>query len=440
MPLSSPGLDPRLGNRLARAVMAERDFATAFFDRLRRDSVDPAGGITRDTYGPGETRAHRTMSEAAQDSGFEIYTDAAANTYARWAATQGDGRAVLIGSHLDSVPQGGNFDGAAGALAGLVVLRALSAARLIPRRDLVAMGIRAEESVWFEVSYIGSRAALGTLPDGVLDSARRVDTGRTLAEHMQASGADPDRLRDRTPAFAPERIAAFVELHIEQAPALLESGKALGICTGIPGNFRHPSAYILGEHQHVGTPRRFRHDAAMAAVALATGLDQAWATLEAEGVPAAVTFGRFHTDAAAHGMTKVPGLFHFSVDVRAYKPTVLDRLEAEFHAILRRVEAAHRVRVELGARASAPVGPMDPGIRDGFARAASARGIEHMMLGSPASHDAAAFAAAGVPVGMILIRNANGSHTPAEHMEIEDFMVACLVLADWLAAEHCHPQ
>ena len=97
---------------------------------------------------------------------------------------------VVIGSHLDSVPHGGNFDGAAGVVAGLVALAALQRLGIEPDCDITVMGIRAEESIWFQVSYIGSRGALGTLPDGALD-VRRIDTGRTLAEHI-------DRMRRRS--------------------------------------------------------------------------------------------------------------------------------------------------------------------------------------------------------------------------------------------------
>ena len=423
--------------RLRQAVLAQADFAIAFLDRIDIENRDPAGGVTRDTYGPGENRGHAAMAHAARSSGLQVTTDAVGNTYARWPSVAREAPEVILGSHLDSVPRGGNFDGAAGVLAGLVALRALQAAGLVPLRNLVAMGIRAEESVWFEVSYIGSRAALGTLPEGAMDRARRIDTGRSLAQHMAECGADPDALHYGPPPLPPERIAAFVEVHIEQAPALLESGHALGICTGIPGNFRYPAARIIGAHQHVGTPRRFRSDAAMAGAALAMGLDRLWQRLEDEGTPLAITLGRFHTDAHHHGLTTVPGLFHFSLDVRAYEVAVLERLEAEVHALVAQIEASHRVAVNLGARAAAPLGLMTATIRDDLAAAALVHGISHIRMGSPASHDAAAFAAAGVPVGMILVRNAHGSHNPNEHMEISDFLDACTVLADWLAHRHC---
>ena len=124
-------------------------------------------------------------------------------------------------------------------------------------------------------------------------------------------GGDPEAIRARRRFLEPARLRAFLELHIEQAPSLVEAGKPLAVCTGIPGNFRYPSARIEGRNEHVGLPRRFRRDAAMAGADFATALDRAWEEHEARGVPMAATLGRFHTDAALHGMTFVPGLLPF---------------------------------------------------------------------------------------------------------------------------------
>lgn len=418
---------------LQQAVAAERDFVTGFFDRLAERSRLPTGGITRDTYGPGENWGHRVMREAAVDSGFDVETDAACNTYAHWHAPDREAGTILMGSHLDSVPAGGNFDGAAGALAGLVAMRALRALGLSPRCTVTAMGIRAEESVWFETSYIGSRLALATLPRAALDEARRIDTGRSLATHIAECGGNPELLRDGHRAIDPATVAGFVELHIEQAPSLLKMNRTVGICTGIPGSFRYPNARILGEHGHVGTPRRFRRDAMMAGAAFAAAMDDLWAGFEAKGTPIAMTFGRFHTDPDHHGLTTVPGLFHFSLDARAYDEAVLAEIEAKMRRIIEEVEARYGVVFELGARKSVAVGPMAPEITAGLTESAERHGVTHMPLGSPASHDAAAFAAAGVPTAMLFVRNENGSHNPAEAMEIDDFLVACSVLVDWLA-------
>ena len=411
-------------------VEAQRDAMLALFDQLRQDGLDEPG-VSRDPYGPGEQRAHATVTKAAQALGLEISHDAAANLYMTLPGRDRTAAPLVIGSHLDSVPHGGNFDGAAGVLAGLATVAALRTMRLTPDRDLVVMGIRAEESVWFQVSYIGSRGSLGSLPDGALD-VRRVDTGRTLAEHIADCGGDPQALRARSRHFDPAHIRAYVELHIEQAPSLVEARRPVAICTGIPGNFRYPDAWIEGRHDHVGLPRRFRHDAAMAGAEFAMALDAAWAEYDASGIPMACTLGRFHTDPAAHGMTIVPGAFHFSLDVRAYDPTILAGLEEKVGRIIAGIEQRRAVRFHLGTRARAAVGPVDPAIFDALKTAASTQGIDVLQIGSPASHDAAAFGVAGVPMGMIFVRNENGSHNPREAMAIEDFLDGARVLLQWV--------
>jgi N-carbamoyl-L-amino-acid hydrolase len=421
--------------RVRAAVMASRDFAAGLFDQLRRDGLDEPG-VSRDTYGPGEQRAHATCAAAAEAMGLTIERDAASNLYMTLPGSDPREKRIITGSHLDSVPHGGNFDGAAGVVAGLVAIQALRRLGLTPRHDLTVMGIRAEESIWFQVSYIGSRAALGALPAGALE-ARRIDTGRTLAEHIAACGGDPEPLRAGRPHLDPARLHAFLELHIEQAPSLVEAGRSVGIGTGIPGNFRYPDAWIEGSNDHVGLPRRFRHDAAMAGAAFAMALDSLWEEYDTRGIPMACTIGRFHTDAKQHGLTIVPGAFHFSLDVRAYDAAVLAELDRRVLAVIAGIEQIRGVRFHLGAKASAAIGPVDAGIRAALTQSAVHLDIETIQLGSPASHDAAAFAAAGVKMGLIFIRNSHGSHNAHEAMTIEDFLDGVAVLADWCITESC---
>lgn len=424
---------PRADTAIAEAVAAQRDRVKNLFDRLAAGSRDEPG-ITRDTYGAGEDFGHRLLAEHGKNRGLVVSHDFAANSYVTLPGRDAASPRILMGSHLDSVPHGGNFDGAAGVIAGLVVIETLRALGIQPRCDVTAMGVRAEESVWFQVSYIGSRSALGTLPDGALE-ARRIDDGRVLAASIDASGGDSAAIRRRQRHLDPAAIRAFLEVHIEQAPSLVESGLPVAICTGVPGNFRYPDARIVGRHDHVGTPRRFRRDAAMAGAEFAVMLDRLWQEEEEAGFQMAVTLGRFHTDPAVHGLTTVPGSFAFSLDVRAYDPAVLERVEARMLAAVREIEARRRVTFELGARASAAVGPVDPAIVSGLEAAAARQGIATMPLGSPASHDSAAFAAAGVPIAMLFVRNEHGSHNPQEAMEIDDFLAACTILADWVARE-----
>ena len=313
-------------------------------------------------------------------------------------------------------------------------LRALRTLGITPECDVTTMAIRAEESVWFQVSYIGSRTAFGVLPDGTLE-AKRVDTGRTLAAHMAECGADIARVRAGQAHLRAADIRAFVEVHIEQAPQLVEAELPVAIGTGVPGNFRYPNIHIQGQYAHVGLPRRFRHDAALAGSDFALGLDEIWKTNDADGRAMAFTIGRFHTNADEHALTIVPGEMSLSLDVRAYDEAHLRDLEAQLSALVQRIEAERGVSIDLGHRTSADVAPSDPGIVAGLTQAAAAVGVATQPLASPASHDAATFTSAGVPTAMLFVRNENGSHNPHEAMEIDDFMQAATVLSGWLVAQ-----
>ncbi len=412
------------------AIAAQRGDIAALFDRLRADGLDEPG-VSRDPYGAGEQRAHATIAAVARGLNLEITADAAANMYMTLPGQDRSAPRVVIGSHLDSVPHGGNFDGAAGVVAGLAAVKALQTLGLQPAQDITVMVIRAEESVWFQVSYIGSRGALGTLPDGALDVCR-IDTGRRLADHITDCGGDPEQLARRVAYLDPASIRAYLELHIEQAPSLVEAGRPVAICTGIPGNFRYPHARIEGADDHVGLPRRFRRDAAMAGAAFAMAMDALWEEFDAKGIPMACTIGRFHTDPTRHGLTIVPGVFSFSLDVRAYDEAILLELEQRVNAIIAGIEQQRGVRFHRGPIARAAVGPADPAIRSALTAAADDLGIATLDIGSPASHDGAAFAACGVPIGMVFVKNRNGSHNPFEAMDINDLLDGTSVLTSWL--------
>ncbi len=415
------------------AVQEQHALAQGLFDQLRRDGLNEPG-VSRDPYGDGEQRGHATVTKAARAMGLEISNDVAANLYMTMPGRDRSAPRVIVGSHLDSVPHGGNFDGAAGVVAGLVAVAALQRLGITPACDITVMGIRAEESIWFQVSYIGSRGALGTLPDGALD-VRRTDTGRTLREHMIECGGDPAAVERRVRHLDPKTLRAYLELHIEQAPSLVEAGRSVAICTGIPGNFRYPDARIEGNSDHVGLPRRFRHDAAMAGAEFAVAMDALWADYDSRGIPMACTIGKFHTDTSAHGMTIVPGAFHFSLDVRAYDEAVLAELDQKTDAIIAGIEQRRGVRFHRGTKARAAVGPVDPAIKANLKQGAASLGLQTLDIGSPASHDGASFAECGVPMGMIFVRNENGSHNPHEAMETEDFLDGAAVLTHWLICE-----
>lgn len=391
-----------------------------------------APGITREAYGRGENQAHALIAEAGASLGMQASLDAAANLTLRWAAKSPQAAPLLIGSHLDSVVQGGNFDGAAGVIAGLGVVAALQAQGFTPRRDIEVLALRCEEAVWFGLGLIGSRCLLARLPPGALE-LRHARSGLTLAQSIAACGGDPARLRDGMPLREPSAMGTYLEAHIEQAPQLVEAGAPLAICLANPGNVRHPFIRITGEDAHTGLPHRFRRDAALAGADFSLALEQLWLAEEAAGRPMAVTIGRFHTPVAKHSLTAVSGDFEMSLDLRGYSADHLAALEGKLGRIAAAVAARRGVSIVLGERSSAAPGPMDPGLIAGLAAAATRCGIAAPHLNSPGSHDANNFAASGVPTGMLLVRNQNGSHNPHEAMDTPDLMAAITVMANWIA-------
>ena len=415
------------------AIAAQEPLARALFDALEHQTHDGIG-ITRASYGPGEQAARDIMAGAAVDLDMAVEDDAAGNVYMTLAGADRDAAPVVIGSHLDSVAQGGNFDGAAGVVSGLVACAGLRAAGITPPRDIRVMGIRAEESAWFGVSYIGSRSALGTLPETALDIARRADTGRTLADHMAEAGCDPQALRDGAVFLPASAVHAYLEVHIEQGPVLEEAGLPVGVVTGIRGNRRLPNARCIGEYSHCGgVPRSHRRDAVIATAEFVGALDTIWSECEAAGRDFAFTIGKFFTDAEWHAMTKIAGAVEFSLDMRSLDGDFIESMTERVRDIAAGIAERRGVTFELGAFTRAAPGPMDSAIMAGMQEGALALAIPSMVIASGASHDAAAFAAAGVPTQMLFIRNANGSHNPDEAMAIDDFMAATRLLAWWLA-------
>lgn len=401
-------------------------------DGVAEIGADPPG-ITRDAYGRGENMAHALIAEAGAALGLQASLDEGANLTLRWAAKDPQAPPLLIGSHLDSIVQGGNFDGAAGVIAGLGVVAALQAAGVAPKRDIEVLALRCEEAVWFGLGLIGSRCLLARLPQGALELPH-ARTGLTLAESIAACGGNPARLREGTPLRDPKAMGAYLEVHIEQAPQLIEASAPLAVCLANPGNVRHPFIRITGEDAHTGLPHRFRRDAALAGADFSLALEKLWLAEEAAGRPMAVTIGRFHTPAGKHSLTAVSGDFEMSLDLRGYSAAHLAALEGEVQRIAAEVAARRGVSIVLGERSAAAPGLMDPGLIAGLTAAAARRGIAAPHLNSPGSHDANNFAASGVPTGMLLVRNQNGSHNPHEAMDTPDLMAAVEVLAEWISA------
>jgi N-carbamoyl-L-amino-acid hydrolase len=410
-------------------ALAERLFAA-----LRQASLDPPG-VTRDAYGAGEEGAHALCIAAAEEAGLTVTRDFAGNTYATLAGTEREAKTLIIGSHLDSVAHGGNYDGAAGVLAGLAALSGLVKANHRPRGDVAVMMTRAEETVWFPVSFPGAKAALGRLPAEAL-SLTRSDTGRTLAEHMRELGFDPDAIAAGRRHLDPAHIVGFVEAHIEQGPELIEQDRAVAIVPAISGGYRFRQGRIAGAYAHVGgAPKRSRRDAVSALAHIIAGINAAWDRLDADGHRIMATFGVIGVDPAMATWSRVPGEARFTLDIRSVDLPALARMRLTLDDLVAEAEARYGVTVTLGPDTGPRPGFLDDALVQRLRDCAAARGIATHEMPSGGGHDALAFHEAGVPAAMLFIRNQNGSHNPDEAMEMADFAEAARILAT-LAATH----
>jgi len=293
--------------------------------------------------------------------------------------------------------------------------------------------VRAEEAVWFDAPYIGSRAALGLLREEEL-SVPRSDTKRPLSAHLAEAGGDLEAVRRGRAELDPAAIRAFLEVHIEQAPSLVAAAIPVGVVTGIRGDFRYRNARAVGEWGHSGAlARAQRRDAVVATMELVQALQGEWLRREAVGEDLVFTVGELMTDPLMHGPSKVAGETRFTLDFRSLSGPVMREMGAFALEEARRIEAQSGVRLDLGVPSYCDPALMAPEIQDGFSSAARGLDIPVLEMASGAGHDAAAFAGAGVPSGMLFVRNDGGSHNPGETMSIEDFAAACRVLAAYLA-------
>jgi len=408
--------------------------ARRFLSALAERSADPPG-VTREAYGPGEQMAHDLAAAEAVALGCEVRADAAGNLLMTLAGRDRAAPCLMLGSHLDSVPHGGNFDGAAGVAAGLAVIADLRAEGRRPPVDLTVVAFRAEEAAWFPLSYPGSLAMLGQLPAEALE-APHSRTGQSLAQHMAAAGFDPAAVRRGAVQVDPARIGAYVEVHIEQGPRLIGEGVPVGLVTAIAGGFRHTQARIRGAWAHSGaTPRRYRQDVVLGLADLAAGLEETWDRIEAAGQAATLTFGIVETDPAMHGGSRVAGELRFCLDVRSEFPEALETVRSDLRVLSERIAARRGAAIELGPDFTWEIAGMDADLLNSLEAATRTASVPAIRMPSGAGHDAATLATAGVPSAMLFVRNANGSHNPDEAMDLEDLDCAVAVLGAWVRSQ-----
>jgi beta-ureidopropionase / N-carbamoyl-L-amino-acid hydrolase len=405
----------------------DRALALGLFESVRKLSAS-RHGVTRASYGDIETATLKLIAAAAGDAGLATRFDPAANLVVELPGAPAGKPAYWMGSHVDSVPEGGNYDGLAGVIAGLLCLRKASRQGVRLERPLAVLGLRGEESAWFGKPYLGSYALFGKLNERDLARPHR-DTGKPLREYLEKTGADVKRIAAGEPLIDPQSIGAWLELHIEQGPIMVAREAPVGVVTGIRGNLRHIDASCHGSAGHSGAvPRWLRQDAVFALAELLVRLDENWQALNSRGVDLVVTTGIVGTDPQEHSVSRIPGDVRFSLEIRSQS---LDTLEAFYQLVLVEaagIEKSRGVKFDFGERVLSEPGIIDREWAARLRKVCAALQLPYIDIPSGAGHDAAIFANHGVPAAMLFVRNDKGSHNPEERMDLEDFMMGVEVL------------
>lgn len=408
-------------------------YAKAIFETVRRMSADTLG-VTRQGYSELESEVLQYLQGLGRTLELEIEADKAGNV---WMTLPGKDRslpAFVAGSHVDSVPQGGNYDGLAGVTAALTVAWWMRHVDFQPQRDYKVLMMRCEESSFFGKAYVGSLGMMGRLTTNDLALRHRtLDT--TLGHCISSCGLDPYALTTGEPVIDTKKIGAFVELHIEQGPTLTSNKDIrVGVVTGIRGNVRHKNVVCHGQTAHSGAVNKeFRHDAVMATAALLSRMEAHWQEWLDKGEDLVFTVGVIKTSATA-AISVIPGEVSFTVDMRSLSADTAERFHQLLLAEAAQLEKDRGVRFDFDKALYTAPGAVDEALSDRLADAAAKAEIPCMRLPSGAGHDSAVIGAAGIPVAMIFVANQNGSHNPYEEMELPDFMIGCELL--WKTVEN----
>jgi beta-ureidopropionase / N-carbamoyl-L-amino-acid hydrolase len=388
------------------------------FEALSKIGATPEGGVSRPTFSDAHFAARKWFLARAGAAGLEARTDAAGNHSAVLHTDRTrDARVLVLGSHLDSVPNGGRYDGALGVMAALHVLLAVKQARVALPFALEAIDFTDEEGTL--VGLLGSKAIAGTLTAGALESPRG---GReAFVAGLKRAGLGEEALagarRD------PQTLAGYLELHIEQGARLEREGVQIGVVTAIVGS-RSFRIVLHGVGGHAGTtPMEGRRDAAVAAARIILAVRE----IVVRDFPGCVaTIGDVRVEPGAFNV--VPGLARLALEFRSQDEGELDAIESALLARARVEAEEGGIGIEINPVGRwQPVG-LDPRVTDSIERAATALGLRTKRLASGAGHDAQALAEV-TPSGMIFVPSVGGvSHDPRELTPWEDAVNGANVL------------
>ncbi|CAL9438980.1 N-carbamoyl-L-amino acid hydrolase [Streptomyces sp. enrichment culture] len=389
---------------------------------------DPAsGGYRRYAWTGADADCRAWFREQAESRGLAYETDRNGNQWA-WLGDPHGTDAVVTGSHLDSVPDGGAFDGPLGVVSSFAAVDELLQRGASFTRPLAVVNFGDEEGARFGLACVGSRLTAGQLTKDAAHALRDGD-GVSLADAMAAAGHDPDAIGPDPERLA--RIGAFVELHVEQGRALDLTGDPVGIASAIwpHGRWRYD---FRGEANHAGTTRLADRRDPMLSYAQTVLA----ARREAELAGAVATFGKVAVE--PNGVNAIPSLVRGWLDSRAADQATLDTVTAAVEAAAR--EAAERQGVDLAVvrESFTPVVEFAHALRDELAAILGRGGDRPVpVLGTGAGHDAGILSAS-VPTAMLFVRNPTGvSHSPAEFAAEDDCVAGVRALADVLEGLAC---
>nr|WP_272213382.1 Zn-dependent hydrolase [Marinicella sp. W31]MDC2879336.1 Zn-dependent hydrolase [Marinicella sp. W31] len=376
---------------------------------------------TRRAFSPLFLEGRAYLEKAFRAAGLETRIDAAGNlTGIRKGKTPGSGT-IMLGSHSDTVPDGGRFDGVAGVVVALEVVRGLTEAGVELDHDLEVADFLAEEVSIFGVSCIGSRGMAGVRPAEWLS---REAGGMTLADGITQVGGNPDAEQK-----ARDDIRAFLELHIEQGPVLESEKRDIGVVTAIAGITR-VEIIVEGRADHAGTtPMDHRADALAASAHVVLAVETFAGELSATPGHFAATTGEFEMWPNAANV--VPSKVRMLLDIRSEHRDDLGAFLASLESCLEGIAGDNGVAIAAPRLVSDnPAMPMDPLVMDVLDDACETTGATHRRMASGAGHDAA-FMARIAKAGMVFIPCRDGrSHTPEEFAENADIALAAEVLLE----------
>ncbi|MBQ7516477.1 MAG: M20 family metallo-hydrolase [Schwartzia sp.] len=402
--------------------MIDRARLEAQFAHMRGISAPGEGGpgIYRLAFTDADWQGRTYLMRLMQEAGLALREDAFGNVIGRMEGTDPALPVVLFGSHADSVPGGGNFDGVLGILAAIETARSLNEDGFRPEHPLEVVLFLCEESSRFGAATLGSRAMLGELTVEEAHRYRDKD-GISLYKAMTARGLEPEALGK---PLHPGPVKAFFEVHIEQGKVLEHEGKEIGLVTGIaaPTRFR---VRLTGSADHSGaTPMALRHDAACAAAEIVLAAE---VLAQAENDPPAVaTVGMLQIEPGV--MNVIPGTATLGVDIRSIDDDVKARVAKRLQRRVREIGERRGVAVDIEPISDERPVAISPKVLDFLEEIARESGCSYRRMPSGAGHDAMHWAER-VPAGMLFIPCKDGlSHNPNESAKMEDILTVTRLL------------